>query len=219
VIPPPELSISTSFRAVAAHRPHPTGHRQYSGVKRWTRGFFSEHTTPIGAATSRQETIMSRTPLDPATAANRLVRQLLATLLAEAPRAAVVSLSTHGADDRQWDMVCHVAKGVGQSRRFDLLARCIPPVPEWEAHLSALRAGHCPVLRTSASSTLFCPAIDPQGDLLGAVLIGLGEGNQLVCGAELRQLLAAAVSVARQIAAVLDIVRRATEPVASLAAA
>jgi hypothetical protein len=162
---------------------------------------------------------MSRTIMDPATAANRLIKQLLGTLVAHAPRVAAASLSVLGADDSQCGETCrddHVAKVVG---RFRSPARPSTPVPDWEALVPAFRAGHCPVLRADASSTLFCPAVNPQGDLVGAVLIVIEGGRHRLRGTEQARLMSAGVRVAGQIAAVLDVAAQTTEPLASLTAA
>src|SRR3954454_22897259 len=98
---------------------------------------------------------MSRTTMDPATAANRLIKQLLAPLVAHAPRVAAASLSVLGADSSQCDVTRrddHMVKVAGRLRSA---ARHSTPVPDWEALVPAFRAGHCPVLRAYASSTLF----------------------------------------------------------------
>jgi hypothetical protein len=160
------------------------------------------------------------------TAANRLIRHLLVSLLHQASCAALVCLNVFDTDDKQWELdrpYYRVTNSSRFGRRQDSLARQMPSVLNWEALLPSLRAGRCPVLRvadlragpvpdrlsrTAASRTLVCPAADPLGDLVGAVFIAFEGRNGAPRGAELRHLSNAAARVGGQIAAVLDLAGR-----------
>jgi hypothetical protein len=166
--------------------------------------------------------MMPRTVPSVETAANRLIRHLLVSLLHQASCAALVCLNVIDTDDKQWELdrpYFRVTSSAGLGRRPGSLARQMPFVPNWEALLPSLHAGCCPVLRgtgpvpgwpspTATSRTLVCPAADPLGDLVGAVFIVFDGRNGAPRGADLRHVTNAAARVGGQIAAVLDLAGR-----------
>jgi hypothetical protein len=159
-------------------------------------------------------------------AANKLVRRLLLSLLDQAPWVTLVCLKIIDANAEEWEADqphFRVTSSVRLHRREDAAALRLPPVPNWEALLPALRTGRRPVLRVAdlaigaasngppagtAFSALVCPAANPQGDLLGAVFLvfDLCDGASR---AELKRLAEVGTRVGSQIAAVLDLGGRA----------
>jgi hypothetical protein len=169
--------------------------------------------------------------MEPTLAGNRLIRRLLACLLDQAPRAAMVSLSILGADElgadnRTLDLGCsyHRVIRATPGKRFDSLARRVPGVPNWQVLQPSLRAGQGIVLRvadllpgplpdrlspTRAAYVLACPAISATGHPAGAVLIVFDIADPAPRGAELRRLRREGARIASQIVAVLELVAQA----------
>jgi hypothetical protein len=203
-------------RIASNPEPDPPGRNQGSGeasdpTKRWSRV---------------RDPVRTETAL----AGNRLIRRLLVSLLHQAPRAALVSLSILGAEQREWNAgrsYYRVTNRVTPGKRFDALTRRVPAVPDWQALRLSLRAGQCAVLKvadllsgplsgrlspTRASYVLACPATSPSGDLIGAVFIVFETGDRAPRGAELRRQRGEGARIGRQIAAVLDLVGQGRAP-------
>jgi hypothetical protein len=165
-----------------------------------------------------------------ALAGNRLIQRLLASLSDQVPRAALVSLSILGMDEREWDggrSYYRVTNRATPGKRLDALTRRVTAVPAWQALLPPLRAGRSVLLRvadlrlgppsewlspTRVAHVLACPATSPPGDPTGAVFIVFDIGDRAPRGAELRRLRAQGARIGSQIAAVLDLMRHAPTP-------
>jgi hypothetical protein len=169
------------------------------------------------------------TTVEPALAGNRLIRELLAALLDRAPRAAMVCLSTLGADEREssgtraFYRVIRARPG----EQSENLVGGVPAVPDWRGLLPSLGAGQGIVLRvadlrpgplpirlspTGAAYVLACPANGPTGDPAGAVFVIFDIGDRAPRGAELRRVRGEGARIGSQIAAVLDLVRQGRSP-------
>lgn len=180
---------------------------------------------------------MPRRNLDPITAANRLIWQLLVSLANQAPQVALASFSLINADAYQPDSIRPYYRATTQHpvpRRLQTLDARMPSVPDWARLLPPLRAGRCPLLRMAglpinpvpeqrqvlgAARSLVCPATDPQGELVGAVFLTLREHDVLPRGNERRDLMSAAKRAGGHIAAIIALCGAGTIPTQAEAAA
>jgi hypothetical protein len=164
---------------------------------------------------------MSQNKPNTAVAANRLIEQLMKTLLGQSPgitrvRLAVILGGFAGQMLPRYDVANSVAVR-GQATAPVARNR---PLSDWNDFLPALLAGLCALHRapaagapalssglasSCAASVLVCPASGPGGDLTGAVIV-VWDGNALPPEPlALRRLMDAGKHVATQIAAVLDL--------------
>jgi hypothetical protein len=167
---------------------------------------------------------MSQNEPNTTVAANRLIEQLMRTLLRQSPGITRVRLAViHGglagpmpAGPPRYD----VTNGVAARGR--LIGPLAPdrPLSDWNDFLPALLAGLCALYRvpaagspalssglvsSCATSVLVCPATGPAGDLMGAVIVMWDGNNQPPEPVALRRLMDAGRHVATQAAAVLDL--------------
>jgi hypothetical protein len=163
---------------------------------------------------------MSQNEPNTTVAADRLIEQLMRTLLRQSPGITRVRLAViHGGltgDAPRYD----VTNGVAARGRLIGPRACDCPLSDWNDFLPALLAGQCalyqvpaagsPALSSGlvsscATSVLVCPATGPAGDLMGAVIVMWDGNNQPPGPVALRRLMDAGRHVATQAAAVLDL--------------
>jgi hypothetical protein len=157
-------------------------------------------------------------------AANKLIDQLLETMLERASGASRVRLSVihngvtglTGTGLLRYD-VTNTATALGRQPGQTVVNQ---PLSEWSDFLPSLLSGQCSLHRATelhaialrarfesfgASSVLVCPAADVQGKTVGAVFILWDGTDPVPAGAELRTTMAAELRLGEQIAAVLDL--------------
>jgi hypothetical protein len=163
---------------------------------------------------------MSQNKPNARVAANRLIEQLMKTLLGQSPGITRVRLAViHGGlagDAPHYDVTNSVA---ARSRSIGPLTRDCP-LSDWNDFLPALLAGLCALHRVPAAGTpapssgpvsscatsvLVCPATGPAGDLMGAVIVMWDGNDQPPEPLALRRLMDAGKHMATQVAAVLDL--------------
>jgi hypothetical protein len=163
---------------------------------------------------------MSQNEPNTTVAANRLIEQLMKTLLGQAPGITRVRLAViHGGlagDAPRYGVTNSVA---ARGRSIGPLAPD-RPLSDWNNFLPALLAGLCALHRVPAAGTpalssglvsscatsvLVCPATGPAGDLMGAVIVMWDGNDQPPEPLALRRLMDAGRHVATQAAAVLDL--------------
>jgi hypothetical protein len=163
---------------------------------------------------------MSQNEPNTTVAANRLIEQLIKTLLGQSPgitrvRLAVIHGGLAGVASR-YDVTNGVA---ARGRSIGPLARDCP-LSDWNDFLPALLVGQCALHRlpaagtpapssglasSCATSVLVCPASGPAGDLMGAVIVMWDGNDQPPEPLALRRLMDSSKHVATQVAAVLDL--------------
>jgi hypothetical protein len=182
-----------------------------------TRAFRAEHLREL-------ETALLQTELRQAAQSDRLIDQLLRTLLAVAPTAGRVRL----------DVVHNGVTGVTGTAllRYDITNSVAAPghssgqmvtnqpLSDWNEVLPTLLAGKCQIgVVTEASSTalrvrleamgagafLACPVIDVQGRVLGAVFVLWDAHDEPPNGNALQTVMDRALNVGVQIASALDL--------------
>ncbi len=174
-----------------------------------------ESHTPMPASDRPASRLQASARTEPAVAGDRLIRLLLANLLDQVPRAAMVGLSILGVDGQGSNgqhAQYRVTSRARQGRRSDALMQRVPALPDRRVVQASLRVGECTVLRVtdipprSPTHVLVCPSTTPAGDLIGAVFIVFVNGRRAPRGAERRRLNSAALRIGSQVAAVLDLV-------------
>ena len=154
---------------------------------------------------------MSYTESRQATAAHRLIKQLLKAILEASGSASRVCFGVIGeVEPRQQAVI----EWIASSRSHQKPREGGQPIADWDAFLPALSEGLCAMLPRpnaltrvcfqafSATSMLVCPATDEHGRLAGALFI-LWDRNEAPPQAEpLGRLMAAGKRVGGQIAAV-----------------
>lgn len=182
-----------------------------------TRAFRTEHLRDLEAA-------LLPTELHQSAQSDRLIEQLLRTLLVAAPAAARVRL----------DVVHNGVTGVTGTAllRYDVTNTVAAPghatgqmvlnlpLSDWNESLPALLAGKCQIgevaeavsiaLRArleamGAGAFLSCPVVDVQGRLLGAVFVQWDVHDAPPSGDSLQMLMDRAINVGAQIASALDL--------------
>lgn len=157
-------------------------------------------------------------------AANKLIDQLLETMLARATGASRVRLNVihngvsglTGTGLLRYD----ATNGVAAPGRFAGATETNQPLSDWSDFLPPLLAGQCSFHRIGelhgvsirarlqslgATSVLVCPAADVQGRTVGAIFV-IWDGNDTAPeGDDLHRLMAAGQHLGGQIAAVLDL--------------
>nr|WP_294505406.1 hypothetical protein [uncultured Rhodopila sp.] len=157
-------------------------------------------------------------------AANKLIDQLLETMLERAPGASRVRLAVihngvtglTGTGLLRYD-ITNTATAAG---RLPGQAAVNQPLSEWSDFLPVLLSGQCSFHRVTdlralalrsrfesygSTSVLVCPAADVQGKTVGAVFISWDGADPLPAAAELRAAMAAELHLGAQVAAVLDL--------------
>ncbi len=155
---------------------------------------------------------------------NRVIGQLLDTILQRMPDAARVRLDVihngvvglNGTGLLRYDVVHAVA---APGRAPDPLVQN-QPMADWADTLPALLAGQCVLRQTellhnqqmrarlagmAVGTLLACPVADVQGRLLGAVLIMWDLSDPTPAGAQLAPLMLLGQQIGAQIAAILDL--------------
>jgi hypothetical protein len=160
--------------------------------------------------------IMSQPEVRHMIAKNRLIDQLLKTILGLSSGAARVRLTLirNGTEPLRYD----VANSIALRGRWLGPARQNQPLSDWKGFLPALLTGQCvlhriPEVRMAApafgfpssrpSRALVCPVAGADGNLLGAIFTVWDGAAQPPEHTPLRSLMAAGKHVATQIAAVL----------------
>ena len=165
-----------------------------------------------------------QTELHQFAAANKLIDQLLESMLVRSAGASRVRLNVihngvtglTGTGLLRYD----VTNSVAAPGRLAGVAVTNQPLSDWSDFLPALLAGQCVTHRAAdlhavsirarfevlgATSVMVCPAADVQGKIVGAIFI-LWDGTDPVPeGDDLRKLMAAGQHLGGQIAAVLDL--------------
>jgi hypothetical protein len=171
-----------------------------------------------------EEQTMLQTELRQFAAANKLIDQLLGSMLARATGASRVRLNVihngvtglTGTGLLRYD----VTNSVAVAGRLSGSAVSNQPLSDWSDFLPALLAGQCSLHRIGdlhtvairarfetfgAASVLVCPAADVQGKTVGAIFIFWDGNDPVPDGDDLRRLMAAGQHLGAQIAAVLDL--------------
>lgn len=157
-------------------------------------------------------------------AANKLIDQLLESILVRATGASRVRLNVihngitglTGTGLLRYDVTNNVA-APGRAGGGSLVNQ---PLSDWNDFLPALVAGQCSMLRIAtlrsvslrarfeafgASAVLVCPAADVEGKMVGAVFVFWDGSDTVPDGESLHQLMAFCQHLGAQIAAVLDL--------------
>ncbi len=157
-------------------------------------------------------------------AANKLIDQLLETVLSRSSGASRVRLSVihngitglTGTGLLRYDVTNSVA-ALGRDGGGSLVNQ---PLSDWSDFLPRLIAGQCVMARVAelrsvslrarfeafgASAVLVCPAADVEGKVLGAVFVFWDGADPVPDGEDLRRLMALNQHLSAQIAAVLDL--------------
>jgi hypothetical protein len=171
-----------------------------------------------------QEQSMLQVELRQYAAANKLIDQLLQTMLDRATGASRVRLNVihngvtglTGTGLLRYDTT-NTAAAAG---RLPGAAVINQPLSEWSDFLPTLIAGQCSIHRITelsavalrarfeafgAASVLVCPAADVQGRVVGAVFVFWDNADRVPAGADLRTLMVAEQHLGAQIAAVLNL--------------
>jgi len=182
-----------------------------------TKAFRTEHLREL-------ETALLQTELHQAAQSDRLIDQLLRTLLTAAPTAARVRLDVvhngitgvTGTALLRYDITNSVAAPGHDTGQMALNQ----PLSDWNEILPTLLAGKCQIgVVAAASSTAFrvrleamgtgaylaCPVIDVQGRVLGAVFVQWDAQDAAPTGSALQTLMDHAINVGVQIASALDL--------------
>jgi hypothetical protein len=157
-------------------------------------------------------------------AANKLIDQLLQSMLERASGASRVQLNVihngvtglTGTGLLRYD----VTNSVASAGRLAGPGVTNQPLSDWSDFLPALLAGQCSLQRVGdlravalrarwetfgASGTMVCPAADVQGKIVGAIFIFWDGASPMPSGADAHALMAAGQHLGAQIAAVLDL--------------
>jgi hypothetical protein len=157
-------------------------------------------------------------------AANKLIDQLLETMLQRAPGATRVRLAVihngvtglTGTGLLRYD-ITNTATAAG---RLPGQAAVNQPLSEWSDFLPVLLSGQCSFHRVidlralalrsrfesyGSTNVLVCPAADVQGKTVGAVFVSWDAADPLPIGADLRTAMMSELHLGAQIAAVLDL--------------
>nr|WP_294528213.1 hypothetical protein [uncultured Rhodopila sp.] len=164
-------------------------------------------------------------------AANKLIDQLLQTMLDRAPGASRVRLAVihngvtglTGTGLLRYD-ITNTATVAG---RLPGQAAVNQPLSEWSDFLPVLLSGQCSFHRVAdlhalalrarfetygSTSVLVCPTADVQGKTVGAVFITWDGADQVPANADLRTAMAGELHLGAQVAAVLDLQGPPPEP-------
>jgi hypothetical protein len=157
-------------------------------------------------------------------AANKLINQILESIMLRAPGASRASLSVihngvtgmTGVGLLRYDDT----NGVAAPGRLAATVVTNQPLSDWSDFLPDLLAGDCTFRRTSelrglslrarlesygVTSLLVCPAADVQGKTVGAIFVMWDAHDQLPDASQIQTLLEAGQHLGSQIAAVLDL--------------
>lgn len=171
-----------------------------------------------------EEQTAMQTELRQFAAANRLIDQLLLSMLGRASGAARVRLNVihngvsglTGTGLLRYD----VTNTVAAPGRASGAAVVNQPLSEWSDFLPTLLGGQCAMIKISAmrsislraqfegfgaSNFLVCPAADVQGKTVGGVFIFWDGAEPVPEGDDLRRLMADGLRLGAQIAAILDL--------------
>jgi hypothetical protein len=171
-----------------------------------------------------EEQTMLQTELRQFSAANKLIDQLLESMLTRAGGASRVRLNVihngvtglTGTGLLRYD----VTNSVASAGRLAGSAVSNQPLSDWSDFLPVLLSGQCSFhhiaglhsvsLRArfdtfGATSVLVCPAADVQGKTVGAIFIFWDGNDPIPDGEDMRRLMAAGQHLGAQIAAVLDL--------------
>lgn len=171
-----------------------------------------------------EEQTAMQTELRQFAAANRLIDQLLLSMLGRATGASRVRLNVihngvsglTGTGLLRYD----VTNGVAAPGRLAGVAVVNQPLSEWSDFLPALLSGQCAMIKVAAmqavslrarfeafgaSNFLACPAADVQGKTVGAIFIFWDGAEPVPDGEGLRQLMADGLRLGAQVAAILDL--------------
>jgi hypothetical protein len=178
-----------------------------------------------------REQAMLQAELRQFAAANKLIDQLLATMLERATGASRVRLNVihngvtglTGTGLLRYDMT-NAAAAPGRLAGSTITNQ---PLSEWSDFLPALISGQCSFhyvadlravsLRarfeaSGATGLLVCPAADVQGRIVGSIFILWDGADMAPAGSDLRELMAVEQQLGAQIAAVLDLQGALPEP-------
>jgi hypothetical protein len=157
-------------------------------------------------------------------AANRLIDQLLQTMLERAPGASRVRLAVihngvtglTGTGLLRYD-ITNTATVAGRLPGQTVINQ---PLSEWSDFLPVLLSGQCSFHRVSdlhalamrarfevygSTSVMVCPAADVQGKTVGAVFVSWDGSDSLPANADLRSAMMTELHLGAQVAAVLDL--------------
>jgi hypothetical protein len=185
--------------------------------------FFDNETTRQDRRRLEEQSTM-QAELRQFAAANKLIDQLLGTILSRANGASRVRLNVihngvtglTGTGLLRYDVTNSVA-APGRTAGGSLVNQ---PLSDWSDFLPRLVAGQCSMLRVQAlesaslrarfeafgaSSVLVCPAADVEGKTVGAIFLFWDGGDPAPEGDDLRHLIAFGQHIGAQIAAVLDL--------------
>ena len=197
---------------------------QEGSVTEGVRAAFFDNETARSERRRLEEQTTLQTELRQFAAANKLIDQLLESMLARATGASRVRLNVihngvtglTGTGLLRYD----VTNGVAVPGRLAGSAVTNQPLSEWSDFLPSLLAGQCAFHRVAdlhavsirarfetfgANSMLVCPAADVQGKIVGAIFIFWDGNDPAPEGDDLRRLMAAGQHLGAQVAAVLDL--------------
>ena len=188
------------------------------------RAAFLDNETARSERRRLEEQTTLQTELHQFAAANKLIDQLLETMLVRAGGASRVRLNVihngvtglTGTGLLRYD----VTNTVAAPGRLAGAAVTNQPLSDWSDFLPALLAGQCLIHRVAdlhaislrarfealgATGVLVCPAADVQGKIVGAIFILWDGADAVPEGEALGRLMAAGQHLGGQIAAVLDL--------------
>lgn len=194
------------------------------GITAGVRAAFLENDTVRTERRRLEEQSNLQVELRQFAAANKLIDQLLESMLARAAGAARVRLNVihngvsglTGTGLLRYD----ATNGVAAPGRVAGAPETNQPLSDWSDFLPALLAGQCSFHRTGelhpvsirarlesfgATSVLVCPAADVQAKTVGAIFIFWDGNDTAPMGEDLRRLMTFGQHVGAQIAAVLDL--------------
>jgi tellurite resistance protein len=197
---------------------------QEGSVAAGIRAAFFDNETARSERRRLEEQATLQTELRQFAAANKLIDQLLESMLARAAGASRVRLNVihngvtglTGVGLLRYD----VTNSVAAAGRLPGMGVTNQPLSDWSDFLPALLAGQCSLHRIAdlhgvsirarfdsfgATSILVCPAADVQGKTVGAIFIFWDGNDPVPDGADLRGLMTDGQHLGSQIAAVLDL--------------
>jgi hypothetical protein len=197
---------------------------QEGSVMAGVRSAFLENDSIKSERRRLQEQSTLQTELHQFAAANKLIDQLLESMLARATGASRVRLNVihngvtglTGTGLLRYD----VTNSVAAPGRLAGAGEVNQPLSDWTDFLPPLLAGQCSLHRIAdlravpirarfeafaATSVMVCPAADVQGKTVGAIFIFWDGNDPVPDGDDLRRLMATGQHLGAQIAAVLDL--------------